>query len=428
MKKVIAITLLLMMVLTGCRVQLAIEPSDTSGQFVDVGEDSEISNGQDVDELAFDGKIVIITNWFEVNEEAYLVAKTFSERFGEDRVIHKIWPGSGSEFIINDTLQEVSDDPEVVALVLNNSWMSNKHVIDALENLRDDIFVVYASVLHQSCTAQRYDVDPRIKADLIIQTNMQRFGELYVAQAISMGVDTIAYYTFPRLNAMPSFAMRREAMRNTAELEGIKFIEIDSVDPIEDLWHTNVPLFITQDIPRQVESLGENTAFFGSSCGFDGVQNHMSSQVIATGAVFINTCCPSPYRYYPESIGIEIEVPTGENDEDGKEINRRLELPELLQALDEAVDAAGISGRISSWTVSDSMMWTTIGFMYAVEWLNGNVPQQHGVIDIEVLRRLASDYATELGVDAEVILDALFQEGQLFPHYIQGVISYHVFG
>jgi hypothetical protein len=87
-----------------------------------------------------------------------------------------------------------------------------------------------------------------------------------------------------------------------------------------------------------------------------------------------------------------------------------------------------MSGRISGWAVSDSMMWTTIGLMYALEWLNGNVPQIPGVIDVEVLRRLASEYVAELGVDADVTLDILFLDGQPFPHYIQGVISYHVFG
>jgi len=74
------------------------------------------------------------------------------------------------------------------------------------------------------------------------------------------------------------------------------------------------------------------------------------------------------------------------------------------------------------------MVWTTIGFLYAVEWLSGNVPQERGVIDIEVLRRLANDYTAQLGEDSVVTLEALVHEGQTIGRYIQGAIDYRVYG
>ena len=176
MKRVIAIILIVMIIpLTGCRVQLVVEPSDSIEHHVDSRDDPDINTGQGADVLMFDGKIVIITNTFSLNEEAFLVAQAFAERFGEDRVIHKTWPTEGQEPIITETLQKVSEDPDVVALVLNNSLMGNWHIIDALENVRDDIFVVYAPVTHQWCVLNEVDVE--IKADLIIQTNISRFSE-----------------------------------------------------------------------------------------------------------------------------------------------------------------------------------------------------------------------------------------------------------
>jgi len=175
MKRVTAVILILMIALTGCRVQFAVDSSDTMVLPVNGSEDPDITNGQEMDDLPFDGKVVIITNTFSLNEEAFLVAQAFAERFGEDRVIHKTWPTEGQEPIITETLQKVSEDPDVVALVLNNSLMGNWHIIDALENVRDDIFVVYAPVTHQWCVLNEVDVE--IKADLIIQTNISRFSE-----------------------------------------------------------------------------------------------------------------------------------------------------------------------------------------------------------------------------------------------------------
>ena len=87
-----------------------------------------------------------------------------------------------------------------------------------------------------------------------------------------------------------------------------------------------------------------------------------------------------------------------------------------------------MAGRVSSWAVSDSMMWTTIGLMYAVEWLDGNVPQERGVIDLGVLGRLARDYAEQLGVGAEVSMENVTKDGTDIGNYVQGVIDYHVFG
>jgi hypothetical protein len=184
-------------------------------------------------------------------------------------------------------------------------------------------------------------------------------------------------------------------------------------------------MLVTQDLPRQVERLGENTAFFGTECI---MQNPIISQTIATGALFVNTCCPSPYHGYPEALEIENRVPTGQYNSSGNPITRRLNNQELLMALDEAVDSVGMSGRISAWAVPDSVMWTAIGFMYALEWLDGNVPQESGVIDIEVLERLASEYMAQLAVDASISLEHLTLEGETIGHHILGTIDYHVFG
>ena len=422
--RIIAIICIIMIImaiaLSGCRLGTLNAPPDMGGQ--QPSGDPDQGNGHGAEALPVAGKIVIITNDANNDEEEFLSAEALVSRYGEEQVAHMTWPGDGAEKYITEILQEVSEDPEVGALILNNSALGNRFVLSALANVRDDIFVVYAPSIYWGLPS---DVDTDFRADLIIWTDMHRLGELYVSQAKAMGADTIVHYSFPRDLATPPYALRLDAMKAAAELEGIGFVELLTIDTLSDTYYDIVPTFITQDLPRQVGNLGVNTAFFGTEYQ---MQQPMVSQVIATGAIFVGTCFQSPYYVYPESFDIEKEIPTGEDDDWGFPIMRRIEVFELVQAIDEAVDAAGMAGRISGWVVPDRMLWTTIGFMYAVEWLNGNVPQERGAIDLDVLRRLAGECTAGLGVDAKVTLETVVQDGQATGRYIQGVVDYHVFG
>jgi len=437
MKKIIALTIImLMMALIGCSEADTSEYLDEHYQQVTSDErqveDTYINSEQNVDASPSAEKIVIITNPIIYAEDEYLSAEALVARFGQERVIHKTWPGwSGAgvtarEETINNILKEISENTEVKAVVLTESTHRpsvNTYVVDALHHLRDDIFVVFVPSVH----SERLDYAAG-RVDLIIQTDMQRFGELFVIQAISMGVDTIVHYSSPLHRTVPAFAMRRDAMKFTAEREGISFIDLDAPCFIGamtlDILERNL-MYIAQDLPRQVEMLGVNTAFFGTACIY---QSQIISQTIATGAIFVSTCCSSPFHGYPEALEVEYRVPTGEYDEFGSPIIQRLDLSELIKVIDEAVYAAGMTGRVSSHAVSDNAMWTTIGFMYALEWLEGNVSQEHGIINIENLARLAREFTLQLGIDAEVTLEIFNRDGETIPHHILGDIGYHVFG
>lgn len=430
MKKIIAIITftIVLMILAGCRNDGQHKSKDSSksnGQSADelpIADINDINGVQNSDELLVADKIVVITYSLSGDIEASLNIKALKASYGEERVIHIAWPSERSEEAITRILQEVSEDPGVRALVLDDLYR-NRTLLNELKNVRDDIFVVYTPSIYWSLPS---DVDPDLGADLIIWTDLRRRGESYVTQAKSMGADTIVHYSFPREYSEPAIATARDAMKTTAEREGVRFIEVETIDPYSDVFYDILPDFIYQDLPRQVESLSENTAFCGTSYL---MQQPILSQVIATKAIFVNTdCLSSPYEKYPEVLGIECEIRTDEKDDNGLTIKRQLEPAELVRAIDEAVDNVGMAGRISGWVVSDSTMWRTIGFKYAVEWLDGNVPQERGVIDIDTLRRLAREYTTQLSVDADVTLEAITHDGAVIERYIQGIVDYHVYG
>jgi len=198
-----------------------------------------------------------------------------------------------------------------------------------------------------------------------------------------MGAETIAHYSFPRHMAVPMLAARRDGMAHYAEQAGIRFIDLPSPDPMEEGGMPASQLFISQDVGRQVAELGPNTVFFSTNCG---QQIPLLQQVLAHGAMYVQPCCPSPFHAFPIALGLA---------EDQTEAAQGFTVSEILEATREAIVEVGMQGRLSNWALPGSMAYTTVGFMYAVEWLNGRVSQEVGIIDEAVLLRLFGDYAEE---------------------------------
>jgi len=370
-------------------------------------------------------RIAIITNCLESgDEENYRAAQALVARFGDDRVMHRTSALSFGWIDWSPIIEEIAQDSEIQAIIISTSGFfmgPTAPAIDELLATRDDIFAVYTGpslypMLSSSDIAQR--------SNLIIQTN-SNIGEIYVMQAISMGAQTIAHYSFPRHLYIPFIAERRNSMKAAAEREGIRFVELTSLDPMEVSTSAYAVAFIEQDLPTRVEEFGVNTAFFGTSCV---MQSAIISGVMATGAIFVQTCCPSPYHGYPAAFGVDYRVYTGEYADWRTSMMRLIDLPELVGTIDDAVYSAGMTGRISGWAIPADMMWTTIGFMYAIEWINGNVPQEPGVICLDTLERMAREYTAKLGFDSGATLSLFTFYGDDFSHFVLGTVDYHIFG
>jgi hypothetical protein len=143
-------------------------------------------------------------------------------------------------------------------------------------------------------------------------------------------------------------------------------------------------LFISQDVGRQVEELGTETVFFSTNCG---QQVPLLQQVLAYGAMYVQPCCPSPFHAFPQALGLAAE---------GQEAVGLFTIAEIVDLTRDAIVEAGLQGRLSNWALPGSMAYTTVGFMYAIEWLNGNVSQEVGHVDSAVLLSLFGDYAEEM--------------------------------
>ena len=364
----------------------------------------------------FPGKIAIVTNDVSQSEEEFRSGEALVHRYGADKVIHRVWPAmfaQEGEMMIS-ILQEIAADPEVRALIINQAVINTNAAVDAFLAIRDDVFIVYASPAEDPA-------EVALRANLLLDQNNPMRGETIVAMAADMGAETIAHISFPRHMSVPLLAMRRDNMRTAAEREGIEFVELVAPDPQGDGGVAATQQHINQDIPRQVEMLGPNTVFFGTNCA---MMTPMITQIVQTGAMFVEPCCPSPYHGYPAALGLEAFIPTGEEDDDGEPIMRMVDLPELINLTVAAVAEADMTGRIAGWAIPNSMAMTMMGFYYTVEWLNGNVPADHGVVEIDVLRGILLDYAAELGLHGvDVALTPLVIDGREFGHFVLGIVD-----
>ena len=328
----------------------------------------------------FPGAIAIVTNTIDQNEEEFRSAEALVDRFGSDRVIHRTWPvyfATEPEMMIT-ILTEIASNLDVGAIIINQAVVNTNAAIDAVREIRgDDIFIVVASAAE----------DPRdvyARVDLSLDINNPDVGALFVQQAIAMGAEAIAHYSFPRHMAIPMLSARRDNMAAAAAAAGIPFHDLPSPDPMEEGGMAASQLFISQDVGRQVEEIGVNTAFFSTNCG---QQIPLLQQVLEHGAMYVQPCCPSPFHAFPQALGLAAA---------GEEAAGLFTIGEIVDLTREAIVEAGMQGRLANWALPGSMAYTTVGFMYAVEWLNGNVSREVGHIDADVLLRLFGDYAEEV--------------------------------
>jgi len=324
----------------------------------------------------FPGIIAVVTNTVDQNEEEFRSGEALVERFGADKVIHRTWPvyfATEPEMMIT-LLTELASNLDVGAIIINQAVPNTNAAIDAVRELRgDDIFIAVGSPAEDP-------LDIYARVDLSLDVNNPDVGALLVQQAVEMGAETIAHYSFPRHMAVPMLATRRDNMAAAAEAAGIRFVDLPSPDPMEEGGMAASQLFISQDVGRQVEELGENTVFFSTNCG---QQIPLLQQVLAYGAMYVQPCCPSPFHAFPAALGLAA------GDSEAMDLFTVAEIIELTSA---AIAEAGLTGRISNWGVPASMANTEVAFMYAVEWLNERVSRELGVVEVDVLTRLFADY------------------------------------
>jgi len=115
------------------------------------------------EEEPFEGIIAIVTNTLSQNEEEYRSAELMVKTYGEDKIMHVLWPDNfmtEQEQMIS-TIAKIGSNPDVKGLIINQAVPGSNAAVDKLLETRDDIFISY-------CTPQENPPDVAERADLIL--------------------------------------------------------------------------------------------------------------------------------------------------------------------------------------------------------------------------------------------------------------------
>lgn len=242
-------------------------------------------------------KIGLMTGTVSQNEEEFRAGQQLAEKYGA-RLKHVTYPDNfmqEQETVIAQ-LTGLAADPEVKVIVVGQAIPGSVEAARKIRETRPDILIGFVEP-HQ---------DPALvneACDIAIQPDQMKRGETIVAKAQEMGAKTFVHYSFPRHMSQELLSRRRDIMKQEAAKRGMRFEFVTAPDPMAEGGLPATQQFVLEDVPRELQKHGKETAFFSTNCG---MQEPMIKQVLLNGGYVAEQCCPSPTHGYPGAFGIQI--------------------------------------------------------------------------------------------------------------------------
>ncbi len=343
-------------------------------------------------------KIGIVTGTVSQGEEEFRAGERMVAKYGADMIKHVTYPDKFSQEQ-ETTIAQVASlaaDPEVKAIVFTQAVPGAVASIDKVRETRDDILFILGAP-HE---------DPDVvsaRADIALDLDQMKRGESVMEMAQSMGAKTFVHYSFPRHMAMELLSQRRDILKATAQKLGIEFVEVDAPDPTSDAGVSGAQQFILEDVPRQVDKYGKDTAFFSTNCS---MMEPIIKQSLEYGAIFPEQCCPSPYHAYPGALGIEIP-----EDKAG-------DLDYLYDQIAEKVAAKGGTGRFGTWVRPANVAMIEAGVKYGIDYAEGKV----GKFDKDAIVKYMKEVTEDVNNDVNFV-----EYGPDTPNFLLFVLGSKIF-
>ncbi|MCL1975601.1 MAG: DUF3798 domain-containing protein [Firmicutes bacterium] len=338
---------------------------------------------------AFPGKIAIITNDVTQNEEEYRSAQQMVAKYGEEKVVHKIWPvkfpEEGEQMI--RIVQQIAADPEVKALIINQCVQNSMAAVDKLLETRSDMFLVAIQP-----TENPPDIAKRF--NLILNADEIMMGDAMPIQAQKMGAKTFVHLSFPRHMSYALISARYGMLKENCEKLGMDFVTYTVPDPTGDIGMAGAQQVMLEEIPKLVAQYGEDTAFFCTNCG---LQVPLIKATVDAHGIYVQPCCPSPFHGFPLALGLVSgtfgKVAEGEEVDEQSvfdAVGTENTIQKIVAQTIEKLSEKNMLGRVSTWPVPVAMMNTVASAEYAIKWINGEVPKDG--IDKDALEQCMFDY------------------------------------
>ncbi|HQC63698.1 MAG TPA: DUF3798 domain-containing protein [Anaerolineaceae bacterium] len=346
-------------------------------------------------------KIGVITGTVSQGEEEYQEAVNQINKYG-NMIVHATYPdnfATETETVISQVV-ELASDPEVKAIVFVQAVPGAAAAIEKVRETRPDMLVI-AGVPGE---------DPPIiagKADIVMQVDEISMGRTIPEMAAKMGAKTFIHYSFPRHLSYATIARRLEIMKETCEELGIELVEVNAPDPTGDAGVSGAQQFITEDVPRQIEKYGKDTAFFSTNCA---MQEPLIRTIWEYGAIYPQQCCPSPYHGYPAGLNIDVK---------GHEGDVQYMLDQIAIKLKEK----GQEGRMSTWGVPINMLMIDAGVRYAIKYAEGEITDRS---DVEAFKVALNEAATARNV-GNITVTSYDEDGVSLPNFLMLLAPFYDF-
>ncbi|NLT36503.1 MAG: DUF3798 domain-containing protein [Gaiellales bacterium] len=316
-----------------------------------------------------DYKVAVVSPPFSASEDEYRGGQTVKKKYG-DMIVHLVLPDdfTGEQETVLSQITSLGDDPQVKAIVIAAGYTGILPALIKVKESRPDIKIITAPIWDDPDQMAKY-------VDLALDTDAIKRGVNIVQKAKEMGATTLIHYSFPSHMQKELLAQRRDTMEAEAEKNGMTFVAIMTPDPFtSDNGTTAMQQFLSEDVPKEIEKYGKDTAIFGTNCG---MQEVIISKVVETGAIMPEQCCPTPTQGFPAALGIEIDE---ENAGDVDALNAQIK---------DKLAAADMAGRLSTWPIPLGIFFPEFGVEVAKMMIEDDFDGR----DPEVLASLAEEVA-----------------------------------
>ena len=297
-----------------------------------------------------DFHIGIVTGSVSQSEDDRRGAEAFQAMYGEDMVKLAIYPDNFTEELETtiQTIVNLSDDPQMKAIIVNQSVPGTTEAFRKIKESRPDIICI---------AGEGHEDLPEIgsAADLVCNNDFVARGYLIIRTAHELGCDTFVHISFPRHMAYETMSRRVAVMKEACKEFGMEFVLETAPDPTSDVGVAGAQAYILEKVPEWVEKYGKNAAYF---CTNDAHTEPLLKQLMEYGGYFIEADLPSPLMGYPGALGIDLTAEAGDFDK-------------ILAKVESTIVEKGGADHFGTWAYSYGYPTSAGLAQHALNVLNG---------------------------------------------------------
>ncbi len=331
----VALTSLLAGVLISCgtpeNTDVVPEASDSTANEASLADAGETENSAEEAEGEAAFHIGIVTGSYSQSEDDRRGAEAFQNKYGEEMVTLAIYPDNFTEEL-DTTVQIIvglADDPDMKAIIVNQAVDGTTEAFRQIKEKRPDILCIAGEAYEDFS-------DIGEVADLVVNYDFISRGYLMVRTAHELGCDTFVHVSFPRHLSYESVSRQVAIMKAACEEFGMNFAMEEAPDPTTEVGVPGAQSYILENAPKWVSKYGQKSAYF---CTNDAHTEPLIKCLMENGGYFIEADLPSPLMGYPGALDLDLTGASGD-------------FEQITKTVEDAVVAAGGSGRFGTWTYS----------------------------------------------------------------------------